>query len=188
MESIRHTPRRVIVGIAALTVAAAAASAADAPAPRGAELIAPFKLELQQALKAGLAEGPDEAVAACNTRAPAIAASRSVDGVRVGRTSHRLRNPANASPEWVEPILAAYLADASNRTPVTVEIGPGRAGYVEPIVMLPLCETCHGAAIPSELVSRIRALYPQDQATGFAAGELRGVFYVEYPVVEVATP
>lgn len=100
----------------------------------------------------------------------------------MGRTSDRLRNPANASPTWVEPILAAYLADASNRAPRSVTIGPGREGYVEPIVMAPLCETCHGAQIAPELQARIDTLYPDDQATGFATGDLRGVFWVEYPV------
>ena len=154
----------------------------DATTSRGAELLMPFKRDLKQALKTGLAEGPDEAVAACQLKAPAIAAALSKDGVRVGRTSHKLRNPANASPAWVEPTLAAWLADAADRTPRTQRLGSGREGYVEPIVMQPLCTTCHGSQIEPALAERIQALYPNDQATGFEVGDLRGVFYVEYPV------
>ena len=43
-------------------------------------------------------------------RAPEIAAGLSTDGVRVGRTSHRLRNPANAPRPWMEPVLAELRA------------------------------------------------------------------------------
>lgn len=148
---------------------------------RGRALLAPFKASLQQALQAGLAEGPVAAVDACRLRAPALAEAASRDGVRVGRASHRLRNPDNGAPDWVEPILARYLAAAADREPATVPLGEGRAGYVEPIVLGPLCTTCHGDAIAPELAARIASLYPEDRAVGFQTGDLRGVFWVEMP-------
>lgn len=148
---------------------------------RGRALLAPFKASLQQALKAGLADGPVAAVDACRLRAPALAEAVTPDGVRVGRGSHRLRNPDNAAPDWVEPILARYLAEPSDREPATVPLGEGRAGYVEPIVLGPLCETCHGDAIAPELAARIASRYPEDRAVGFRTGDLRGVFWVEMP-------
>jgi hypothetical protein len=160
---------------------ATAAQAGDETS-RAAAVLKPFKQQLQQALREGLAEGPVEAIGACRLRAPEIAASLSKDGVRVGRTSHKLRNPANASPSWVAPVLARYLAEPKGaRTPSSVALPDGRSGYVEPIVTQPLCLTCHGESIAPALAARIRALYPEDRATGFREGDLRGVFWVELP-------
>ena len=158
--------------------------AGDSAQDRGPELLIPFKQQLKQALLAGLAEGPDKAVAACKTEAPRIAAKLSVDGIVLGRSSHRLRNPDNEPPGWVAPILDAYIAAAGDREPRTVGLAEGRVGYVEPIFIQPLCLTCHGDVQDPALVERIKADYPHDRATGFAAGELRGVFWVEYPSAE----
>ncbi|MGI9592228.1 MAG: c-type heme family protein [Myxococcota bacterium] len=179
--------RRLVALLAVVVCGAGAASVgADEPgaAERGSELLAPFKRELQQALREGLAKGPAEAIDACRERAPEIARARSRDGVRMGRASHRLRNPANAAPEWVAPTLAAYLEEDSERAPRVVAIGEGWSGYVEPILTQPLCLTCHGEALAPEVAERIAALYPEDRAVGFRVGELRGVFWVEYPAAD----
>ena len=164
-------------------VAALSASVAHAgePGARGAELLQPFKRELMQALKKGLAQGPEEAVAACREQAPGIAARLSTEGVEIGRASHRLRNPANRAPEWVAPLLQAYVDDVSARAPRTVALAGGRTGYVEPIATKALCLTCHGETLAPALAARIRALYPEDRAVGFREGELRGVFWVSFP-------
>ena len=150
----------------------------SAPGPR---LLAPFKQDLQQALQEGLAQGGVEAIAACRLKAPEIATSLSRDGVRMGRSSHRLRNPANAAPQWVVPILEAYASDPSDSTPRTVSVGTDRTGYIEPIFVQPLCLTCHGAELAPEVAAQISALYPTDRAVGYAVGDLRGVFWVEFP-------
>jgi len=167
--------------LAVLVVAAGLAAARESAPSDGAARLAPFKRDLRQALEAGLAEGPVEAVGACQLRAPAIAADRSQEGVRVGRSSHRLRNPANAPPEWVAPILDAYGEETADRAPRTVTLAADRMGYVEPILVQPLCLTCHGAALAPEVAARIETLYPQDRAVGYQAGELRGVFWIEFP-------
>ncbi len=160
---------------------AAHADAGDPVQGRGAELLVPFKQQLKQALLAGLAAGPDKAIAACKVEAPGIAAELSVDGVVLGRSSHRLRNPDNVAPDWVTPILETYVAASGDLEPRSLSLPDGRAGYVEPIVTQALCLTCHGDVQDPTLLERLAADYPQDRATGFAAGELRGVFWVEYP-------
>lgn len=146
---------------------------------RGAQYLAPFKKDLMAALKAGLAEGPAAAIDACRIEAPAIAARHSGDGVRVGRSSHRLRNPANAAPGWVSPTLNEWLT-SDTREPVIIELDGKRVGYIEPIIAQPLCLTCHGEALAPAISERIETLYPDDAATGFSAGDLRGVFWVEF--------
>lgn len=164
-----------------LVLSSIGACTAEAPAPRGPELLAPFKKNLKEALVAGMQDGPLNAVSVCKDQAPAIAASLSVDSVEMGRASHRLRNPANVAPEWVDPVLESYLAEGADRSPVVVSLPDGREGYVEPIMLQPLCVTCHGATLAPNLAAHISEAYPQDQATGFNVGDLRGVFWVAYP-------
>jgi rhodanese-related sulfurtransferase len=143
-------------------------------------VLKPFKQRLMAALKAGLAEGPEPAIDACRLEAPRIADSLASDILRVGRTSHRLRNPANAPEPWMEPLLAELRAAEPGAIPHRVaSIGDGRIGYVEPIYVQPPCLTCHGSDLGPSIRSRLREAYPSDQATGFAVGDFRGLFWVE---------
>lgn len=174
-------PRTCRAFLLLLAFAAANACAQDTELARGADLLAPFKQDLQKALKSGLAEGPAAAIQVCRVKAPGIADALSVDGVRMGRSSHKLRNPDNTAPDWVRPIMQTYLDDASSRKPRAVVLAGGRSGYVEPIMVQPLCLTCHGSELAPEVAERIAALYPEDKATGFEAGDLRGVFWLEFP-------
>ena len=151
---------------------------------QGAQLLAPFKLELKATLDAGLAAGHVEAIGSCQLKAPEIAAAHSRAGVRVGRTSHRLRNPANVAPEWVEPILAAYVAEEAARSPRAVTLPNGRTGYTEPILIQPPCLTCHGETLDPAVTARIEELYPDDRAVGFRLDEFRGMFWLEFPSPE----
>lgn len=150
------------------------------PATRGTQLLAPFKSDLMKALSAGMQEGPAVAIEVCSEQAPGIAKSLSVDGVRMGRSSHKLRNPDNAPPEWLEPVIAAYASGAGEMQPRVVTLDDGRTGYAEPIIVQPMCLTCHGSELDAGVAEQIAALYPEDQATGFNAGDFRGVFWVEF--------
>ena len=175
--------KRFVFGLAAAALVTPSIPWADADpaAARGAEILAPFKLQLKQALLAGLQQGPASAITVCSEQAPAIAAGISVDGIAVGRSSHRLRNPENAAPDWVSPVIDAWLESGADRAPVVVPLGGGRSGYVEAIETQPLCLACHGASLAPEVAERIAADYPDDRATGFEVGDLRGVFWAEFP-------
>ena len=169
----------ILAGIVILAACSKAEPEVQAdPAERGAALLVPFKTKLKYELVTSMQTGVDEAIAACSTAAPGIAASLSVDGVVMGRSSHKLRNPANAAPDWVALWFESYLAGQSQ--PVSVELEDGRHGYVEPIVMQPLCLTCHGQDLQPDVAEKLAQLYPEDQATGFEAGDFRGVFWVEF--------
>lgn len=151
---------------------------------RAQETLQPFKEELLAALMGSLEEGPAHSIHVCRERAPQIAAALSVDGVEMGRTSHRLRNPANAPAAWVEPLLAGYVEDPEQVEPRAVYLRDGRIGYVEPIRVIHLCVSCHGPSVEPELLAEVRSLYPEDQATGFRVGDLRGLFWVTLPASE----
>jgi hypothetical protein len=188
--------RAVVAGI--LTLSAACAGEPDgppAPTPdaaaaaawkaEGAALIEPFKQELQAALRGALADGASAAIRVCQSEAPAIAERRGDGPVRLGRTSHKLRNPGNAPPDWAAPLLAGYRA-GERRGAGVVALPGGRVGYVEPITVQPACLACHGESLSEPVAARLAELYPHDQATGFAAGDFRGLFWAEFPTP--ATP
>ena len=162
-----------------LTTPAALAGEADL-AGFAAATLQPFKQDLQAALQAGMASGgPVGAIDVCRVQAPALAAAAAGPGVRIGRTSHRVRNPDNAPAPWLEPLLAQYVAGSAN-APQLVELGADYYGYVEPIVTQPLCLSCHGSQLAPEVSSELAGSYPDDRATGFAAGEFRGLFWVAF--------
>lgn len=166
--------------VSAALAGGAAVADANGPAEQGAALLMPFKTTLKQALMEGMQKGPPTAIEVCSDKAPAIARDLSTEGVTMGRSSHRLRNPDNAPPVWLAPILDDYVSGDTDLQPQLVELEGGRHGYAEPIVMQPLCLTCHGTELSPDIAARIEALYPDDQATGFSDGEFRGVFWIEF--------
>jgi len=171
---------------AAAFAACAEPDTTDLAAERGATLLAPFKSELKGALMAGMQQGPPAAIEVCRGKAPAIAAELSVDGVRMGRSSHKLRNTDNAAPEWLAPIIERWAdgevrADESTVSVYAVmDLGGDRHGYAEAIFVQPVCLTCHGDTLAADVAATIAEFYPDDEATGFSAGDFRGVFWVEF--------
>lgn len=151
---------------------------------RGAQLLLPFKMDMKTALVTGLEEGPVNAISVCQLQAPEIADRLSIDGVQMGRSSHRLRNPANQAPDWMTGIMQEYRRSDSSPEPVATALSDERIGYAEPIYVQPLCLTCHGKELAPEVARHIEEAYPGDQATGFDVGDLRGVYWVEFPQEE----
>lgn len=123
--------------------------------------------------------GPGNAVGICNVEAPLIASSINTEfGVQIGRTSYKLRNPENAPPGWMSSVVTEKRAEP------TAFVGPdGSLGAVYPIRLAATCLLCHGEpeTIIPEAKARIAEHYPDDRATGFAAGDLRGWFWIVVP-------
>lgn len=132
--------------------------------------------ELQGAMKAG---GPTEAIGVCKTKAPAIAEAVGKEhGLRIGRTALKLRNADNKAPEW-----ANGYVNGDGGVPVQLAWPDGRFAALLPIRLKQGCLGCHGPAesIQPPVAKALKALYPEDQATGYKAGDLRGWFWVEVP-------
>jgi hypothetical protein len=145
---------------------------------RAQTAIGSLKKELQTALREGLREGPENAIEVCQIKAPGISKRLTGDGITVGRTSHRLRNPENAPEPWVEPLLDEYASAVGEGTWRAVRLDDGSVGYVEPIYVRPVCLKCHGGDLSEAVAGRINTLYPHDEATGFESGDFRGLFWV----------
>lgn len=149
---------------------------------RARALLAPLKVSLRDTLQGAMARGPEAAIDACAHAAPGLAAAAAKDGAVLGRSALRLRNPTNAPRPWLAPLLPGLAAERPlEGASRAVHLPGGRIGYAETIVVQPLCLTCHGEAVPEPVLARLRERYPKDQATGFRAGDFRGVFWVELP-------
>ena len=82
--------------------------------------------------------------------------------------------------------MTGYLNQPDQPEPVAVRLENGRIGYVEPIFLQPMCTTCHGDSLSEPVARQIAELYPEDAATGFKEGDLRGVFWAEFtPAAEL---
>ncbi len=175
--------RSAVCVVGLLCYALLATAQADDLAARGASLLAPFKAELKNALQTGLAEGPTAAVEACRLQAPEIAESNSSDDISLGRSSHRLRNPNNAPSAWMQLVLDDYLKPSATLVPRLTNLGNGRVAYAEPILTQGVCLVCHGTRLDPAVAEILAQRYPEDAATGFEPGDLRGIFWVEFPGV-----
>lgn len=186
----------VAISVALPLIAAAAApprllsreevSAELAPAvARGEAAMNAFRERLFARLNELLVQGgPVSAIRVCRTEAPAIARELGeAHGVELGRTSHRLRNPANAPRPWMaEYVQASAGKKAGEVEPAVFDLGD-RVGLLRPIGVMPACTRCHGAVegIDQDVKGEIARAYPSDQATGFSPGDLRGFLWVEVP-------
>ena len=177
------------LAVAALAGVAAPAQATDADA--AASVAARFQSELKARLMAAMADGgPVVAVTVCRDEAPRIAARVSAEsGWTVKRVGTRTRNPATGTPDaWEQAQLADMAVRlAAGETPDTLgrlAVVDGRQRLAAPILVGAPCLACHGdpASQPEALRAALRASYPQDAATGYRAGELRGAVIVSRPL------
>jgi hypothetical protein len=193
MITMRHPLS--IAGLAVLLCLSASASDAldqEAAARARAEAAAnALGSTLKQALQARMqAEGPLAAVDFCHQQAQSLTAQVANEhGVRLGRLGLRLRNPDNAVSDWQQAALEQMAAShdpaaASPRVSVRRSADGARLNYVRAIRTEAPCLLCHGSKLSDSLLAAIRERYPEDRATGFAEGDLRGLLWVEVPLGE----
>lgn len=154
-----------------------------------AGLAARLKDHLGAALKA---DGPLGAVAACQAIAPeAERAAGTPDRLTIRRTALRVRNTANAPDAFEARVLQGFVdkaragADVTTLVHAEVVEADGKA-LLRVMTAIPMldqpCLACHGSDVKPEVARRIAELYPQDRATGFKAGDVRGAFSVVRPL------
>lgn len=154
----------------------------------GRAIAGEFGLQLRTALQTAMNEGgPLAAIRICNEAAPAIAqATAAHSGAVVGRTSLKLRNPANAPDTHERAALVAFagMMEPGGQEPPPERIDlleDGRVRYMSAIVMQPPCLACHGESLAPQVAEAIDLLYPEDEARGYRAGDFRGAFTITWP-------
>lgn len=175
----------ILVVMAALPVHAQNEAQTQASRAAVKEFGATLKEQLTTALKAG---GPLLAIDVCSKIADDIAVRVSAKhGVSLRRTALRVRNEKNIPDQFeretlerfVKAINAGEDASGLEHSALTSSEAGRVFRYMKaiPTVAEP-CLACHGESLRADVQSRLRELYPNDQAIGFKAGELRGAFSV----------
>ncbi|NVK42183.1 MAG: DUF3365 domain-containing protein [Oceanospirillaceae bacterium] len=143
---------------------------------QGQAIAAEFKGELMQTLKSAIAEGgPVNGISVCNSAAGPLAdAVAQRHGVSLGRVGTRTRSPANEPQPWQAELVAAVEKDPR---PQMLEID-GHQLYAEPLFIQEPCLACHGEP-KDDVKAALNKYYPNDKATGYALGDLRGVLWVK---------
>jgi len=103
------------------------------------------------------------------------------------RVSLRYRNPKNIPDDYEQRKLEEF--DFLNREKrleneymeVVKEGSQEYLRYMKPLVAIPLCLVCHGPKenIPSKIKAILTEKYPDDRATGFLSGDVRGTISVK---------
>ena len=178
------------LSMAAISTAHAADYTAEIDASRAT--VNEFMQTLKQELLAGMQDGgPVNAISVCNLSAPGIANTYSArHGWDVGRTSLRVRNPANTPDPWERSVLESFEErKRAGEDPAKMEYhevvrqdGVSKLRYMKAIPTGKLCLACHGEHVDSTAKSRLEKLYPDDQALGYRVGDIRGAFSISQPL------
>jgi hypothetical protein len=143
-----------------------------------------LKATLQSTMKS---DGPLKAITVCNEKAPELAKKISAEkGMEVGRTSLRVRNELNAPDPWELAVLEQFehrkaegeAVAGIEYSEITQLNGNKAFRYMKAIPADDVCLMCHGKQIADNLSAEISKLYPNDRATGFSKGDIRGAFSV----------
>lgn len=144
-------------------------------------------------LQAEIAKGgPEGAIAACRIEAPALARAASErTGWNVRRVSLRNRNPKAVPDAWERATLEDFDRRAAAQEPaatlerfeVVQEDGKTVWRYMRALPTAQLCVACHGSAeqLSPAVKARLAALYPDDRATGYRVGDIRGAMTLRKP-------
>ena len=160
----------------------------DTEVTRAKTAIKQFAGALQTELKTAMkASGPVAAIGICNARAKPITEQVSEQfGMQLSRVSLKSRNPDNAPNDWQTAVLQDFEAKRLAGNDViqlawseTVSVDDSQEfRFMKAIPTGEICLRCHGTELAPD-VSRILAdLYPQDLATGYSEGDIRGAFVV----------
>lgn len=132
--------------------------------------------------------GPTQAVSVCHTLAPNLTlAASEKHGMQIRRVALRYRNPEIGAPnDWQRAVLQDFEARAGRGESVAAlrytDVVDGEYRFMKAIPTGEPCLACHGESIAPEVAEQIRLLYPGDQATGYALGDVRGAFVVTKPL------
>ena len=150
-----------------------------------------FMQTLGGALKKQLETGGAEsAIGVCKQIAPALAAEYSKDGRLVKRVSLKTRNKTQGTPDdWEKEVLEGFdqgqrggkPLDAMEVSMVNSDADGRWFRYMKAIPVQPMCLQCHGK--PADISTWVKAMltkeYPEDKATGYSAGEIRGAISIK---------
>lgn len=148
---------------------------------RGDKLVAMTFDTLRNSLTGAIGEhGFVYAISFCNEQAYPLTTLYQEEGITIRRASDRYRNPQNEADSLENVLLAQFRAEGPSTRIVRTA---NEVHYIKPILMQGMCLNCHGTAdtqIKQETLAAIHQKYPQDKATGYSDGELRGLWHIVF--------
>jgi hypothetical protein len=140
-------------------------------------------------------KGVAGAIPVCKDKAPALLKARAEElGWSMRRVSLKARNPERGTPDaWETAQLTSFdLRAAAGEPASALEVGEvmrladGKKvfRYMRAIPVGDVCLSCHGdpVGITPDLKAELARSYPQDRATGYAKGQIRGALTIERPL------
>lgn len=100
------------------------------------------------------------------------------DNISIKRISTKYRNPAN-KPTRVEAKILFMLENSNS--PILTKVSDDKYKFYQPLrITKPVCLKCHGTGKDMPEIARktIHEIYPQDRATNYKFGDLRGAIVV----------
>lgn len=206
--------KKINIGVAStfLMALAAAACSPDTGAEKGSPLSAEEQQTIESVTNSSFkivvptmmnlvkekvqSVGPAGAVVFCNESvagmgkkmteklATEFKATYGISQFRFGRTSLKIRNPANKPDAVQEEILQAWQTQeqqGGKAEMATRKSGDVLYGMLPIRIASPACLKCHGSeeARDAGAAEVIQARYPEDAAVGYKQDELRGGFWVK---------
>jgi len=154
------------------------------------EFAGALQTELKTAMKAG---GPVAAIAVCNARAMPITEKIAAEkGLQLSRVSLKNRNPVNTPNDWQTTVLEGFEKQYAAGKDIAVlawsetvySDGGQEFRFMKAIPTGAVCLACHGADITPDVSQILANLYPEDRATGFNEGDIRGAFVVTRKILD----
>lgn len=153
------------------------------------QAIKEFAETLKDALMLSLqTDGSVKTIGVCKDIAPRVA-KQVADKYQldIRRTALKVRNPDNTADDWEKSVLREFENRLENgetikklRFSEQVETDGVKQWRVMKAIGTDLvCVSCHGEKIPEQIQVELNKLYPEDQATGFSVGSVRGAFSVK---------
>lgn len=147
-----------------------------------------LKAALVQSMKK---DGAVAAIDVCARKSPEISFKLSEDNPwTISRTSLKTRNSGSKPDAWEQSIMESFLKRQQNGEDLKAidhyeltEKGT-LFRYMKAIPTDSICLTCHGNDISPDIKKQIAKYYPDDKATGFKAGDMRGAFILQKDLSE----
>ena len=154
----------------------------------GAAIAGKSFVELSSNLQSAVSKGGiSNAMEYCKVKAvPLIDSLSQLNNVTIRRTSFKYRNEANKPFDYEEDALNKYSSEHTSKnelTPMIHTMDDGSKVFFSPILTNDFCLNCHGSKTGDIQLSdfeKIQELYPEDLATGYAAGDLRGMWSISF--------
>ncbi|NNG04837.1 MAG: DUF3365 domain-containing protein [Inquilinus sp.] len=179
--------RLLAAGFVLLVTAVALAQDRTAETEEARAVIQRLRGAMIEHLQAAMADSGPEL---CRHLAPESAGEIEAEtGWQIRRTSLRVRNPDNRPTDAERGILMSYAArraagqsmELMETTRIVEQDGESFFEYFRAIPTFEPCLACHGDAPAPDVAAAIREHYPDDEAVGFAVGDLRGIFSLRRP-------